>query len=350
MSAAGPLCRFGLVAVLVLTGCAEEGPQPTPLHRAPPIPNTVDGVVFEAGNWEPHLAAGDEGFSWGNHRAVVVVEDPSAEAVTVTIPWRRRDADPSAKSVVVLDAATGQTVSNALATRIENASGEVIFQPDPGSSTYHVYHMPWHSTGSYYPTITYPDMAPEPDAAWAEAVQAATDLPEARTTHIQAVDDFHSFFPMEVIATPEETASFMDGASPGWKLVAEHRDFPVRMRHFIPWHWTTRTDTDVLRSRVLRDEAFTFQVVVLAASEDLTELEVSFGGFPESWSETLTCFNCGGINEKGEPFEKEITVQAATVQPLWIGVRIPAGQPAGAVEGTVTVAEPPTAATTNRTS
>ncbi len=159
---------------------------------------------------------------------------------------------------------TGQPVPNALATRIENASGDVIFQPNPGSSTYHVYYMPWHSTGSYYPTITYPDMAPEPDAAWAEAVQAAADLPQARTTHIQSVDDFHSFFPMEVIATPEETAAFMGGADPGWRLVAEHRDFPVRMRHFIPWHWTTRPDMDVLSSRVLRDEAFTFQVVVVA--------------------------------------------------------------------------------------
>ena len=77
-------------------------------------------------------------------------------------------------------------------------------------------------------------------------------FPKARTTHIQSVDDFHSFFPMEVIATPEETAAFMEVPAQAWRLVTEHRDFPVRMRHFIPWHWTTRADTDVLRSRVLK--------------------------------------------------------------------------------------------------
>ncbi len=330
-------CRLGLVVILVLAACSEDRPQTTALHRAPPIPNEVDGVIFEAGNWDPHLVAGEEGFSWGNHRAVVVVEDPSVEAVTVTIPWRRRDADPSSKSVVVLDSATGQPVPNALATRVENASGDVIFQPNPGSDTYHVYYMPWHSTGSYYPTITYPEMAPEPDTDWVEAAQAAADLPQARTTHIQSVDDFHSFFPMEVVATQEETAAFMAGADPAWRLVAEHRDFPVRMRHLIPWHWTTRPEMELLSSQALRDESFTFQVVVIAADEDLTDLEVSFEGFPEAWRETLTCFTCGGINEKGAPFEKDISVPAGTVQPLWIGVRIPEEQSTGTVEGTVTV-------------
>ena len=93
-----------------------------PLFRAPAIPNTVDGVVFEAGNWEPHLAAGDEGDSWGNHRAVVVVDDPSANAVMATIPWRRRDQDPAAKSIVVLDAASGLAIQNALALRRETGA------------------------------------------------------------------------------------------------------------------------------------------------------------------------------------------------------------------------------------
>ncbi len=330
--------RVGLVAGLFLTGCSGEEPQTVELYRAPPIPNTVDGVIYEAGNWEPHLVAGEEGDSWGNHRAVVLVDDPSVDAVSVTIPWRRRDAEPSAKSVVVLDAASGQTVSNALATRIENASGDLIFQPNPGSSLYHVYYMPWHSTGSYYPTITYPlDMAPEPDAEWAEAAQAAADLPQARTTHIQSVDDFHSFFPMEVVATQEEAAAFMGGADSDWRLVAEHRDYPVRMRHFIPWHWASRPDMEVLSSQVLRDEAFTFQVVAVANQEDLTDVEVTFEGFPEAWRETLTCFNCGGINEKGEAFSKSLSVPAGTVQPLWIGARIPEDQAPGTVEGTVTV-------------
>ena len=143
------------------------------LFRAPAIPNVIDGVTWEAGNWEPHLGAGEKGVSWGNHRAVVEVagEEPAAaeeaavadsistpilDAVMVTIPWRRRDADPESKGVIVVDASTGDVVPNALAVRIENVSGDVVFQPNPGSSTYHVYYLPWQSTGGYYPTITYP--------------------------------------------------------------------------------------------------------------------------------------------------------------------------------------------------
>ena len=282
-------------------------PAPPPLFRAPPIPNEIDGVVWEAGNWEPHLPAGDEGVSWGNHRAVVVIDAvPGAgppnpddqesttraqagptEAVLVTIPWRRRDAEPWTKSVVVVDASSGEPVANALALRTENESGDVVFQPNPGSSTYHVYYLPWQSTGGYYPTILYPTpdelreavstgraidrspaesvsraqadgptalswtgKGPDPDPTWEAAVRGAE--PESflrgRTTHIQSVNDFHSFFPMEVIATAAEASAIMAAAvsplAPGWAVIPEHRDYPVRMRHFLPQHWTgTPTDT-----------------------------------------------------------------------------------------------------------
>ncbi len=335
--------RFGLAAALLLAGCATEVRDDMPLYRAPAIANTIDGVVFEAGNWEPHLAAGDEGTSWGNHRAVVVVDEDAAgaDAVLVTIAWRRRDREPAGKAVVVVDAASGTPVRNATARRIENVSGDVVFQPDAGSSVYHVYYMPWRSTGGYYPTITYPpDLVTEPEAAWAARV-AATQieaLPRAHATHIQSVDDFHSFFPMEVIATPEEEAAFRAAASQSWALVAEHRDYPVRMRHFLPRHWTDRGRRRVLDSRVLRDEAFTFQVAVIAGADDLADIEVTFDGFPASWRSVITCFNCEGTDEKGLHFDKGITVRAGDVQPLWMGVRVPADQRPGLVEGTVTVA------------
>jgi len=328
------------IAALLLSGCASETVEYMPLYRAPAIADSVDGAVFEAGNWEPHLGAGDEGTSWGNHRAVVQVAegDTAADAVVVTIPWRRHDQDPAEKSVVVVDAASGAPVANVSALRVENASGDVAFQPHAGSSTYHVYYMPWQSTGGYYPTITYPEPTPAPDAGWSARVVADTGaLPRARATHIQSVDDFHSFFPMEVIASPEEQAAFMAAAAGGWVLVAEHRDYPVRMRHFLPRHWTQGGASGAFASRVLRDEAFTFQLALIAGADALTGVRVVFDGFPTAWADAMTCFNCEGVNEKGEAFDKEVSVPAGTVQPLWIGVRVPADQPAGVVEGTVTV-------------
>ena len=330
-----------LVAIGLALACAKPGLETREPFRAPAISNTVDGVVFEAGNWEPHLPPGAEGMSWGNHRAVVVVTEPAdnTDAVLVTIPWRRHDPEPASKAIVVVDASSGEPVRNALAFRVENVSGDVVFQPNSNSTVYHVYYMPWQSTGGHYPRVTYPATVLEPEAAWARSIRSKhpADFPRARTTHIQSVNDFHSYFPMEVIASDSETAEFMARATDGWALVAEHRDYPVRMRWYIPHHWVERTETATFRSRGLRDESFAFQVVAVAGDRPLNDVRVEFAGFPAAWLESLTCFNCGGVNEKGERFEKDVSVPTGAVQPLWVGLRIPPDQRPGTYEGEVTV-------------
>ncbi len=339
--ALGAILALGLATMLTAT-CGERPAETARLYRAPSLPNVVDGVTWEAGDWTPWLAPGAKGTSWGNHRAVVevdaaLVRDTAPDMVVVTIPWRRRDAHPEEKSVVVLDAATGRPVADAFARRVDNASGDVLFKPVRGSTTYHVYYMPWASTGGYYPTVTYPDLAPEPDPAWAARAAAAdeTKLPRAHTTRIQSVNAFHSFFPMEVIATPEEQSAFMAGAPDGWRVVAEHRDRPVRMRGFIPRHWVDLENPTAFESEVLRGEAFTFQVALVSGEAPLRDVGVRSEGFPDGW--TWTCFNCGGVDENGRAFEKEVDVPAGGVQPLWMGVTVPADQRPGTVQGTVTV-------------
>jgi hypothetical protein len=326
-----------LALPFLLSACSAS--EPAAPYRAPAIRNIIDGVVFEAGNWEPHLAAGAEGMSWGNHRAVVVVDSASGDAVIVTVPWRRHDRDPAAKSIVVVDAASNTPVANAMALSVENVSGDVAFQPNPGSTTYHVYYMPWESTGGYYPRVSYPEIVSTADAAWERRVLAASpsQLPRARTTHVQSVDAFHSFFPMEVIASESETAAFLSAATDGWALVPEHRDYAVRMRHFLPYHWTEREHASEFNGRVLRREYFTFQLALVAGGDELKDVRVAFGGFDGSLGDAFTCFNCGGINEKGEPFATEVSVSAGMVQPLWIGVQIPGDQSPGMYSGDVTV-------------
>jgi hypothetical protein len=340
---------FYAAAVAVLVSSCGGWGGPSEPYRAPEIPNVIDDVVFEAGNWEPHLVAGEEGASWGNHRAVVVVDSSDSDstvvdnadgdAVLVTIPWRRRDRDPAAKAIVVVDAASNEPVANVLALRVENVSGDVAFQPHPGSAIYHVYYMPWESTGGYYPDITYPQSVSPADSSWERRARAAdpTSLPRARTTHIQSVNAFHSFFPMEVIASESETDAFMSAAENGWALVPEHRDYPVRMRRFLPRHWTERERPGEFNSRALRGEYFTFQLAVVAGVDPLTDVRVAFGGFPAEFAETLTCFNCGGVNERGERFVTDVSAPAGAVQPLWIGLEIPEDHSPGTYSGAVTV-------------
>lgn len=369
---------FPTVLALAILSCGGPGADTQPTldpYRAPAIPNAIEGVVFEAGSWEPHLPAGEQGVSWGNHRAVVVFDDVTGaepDAVLVTIPWRRHDPTPATKGIVVVDAATQEPVANAMALRVENASGDVVFQPNSGSPTYHVYYMPWQSTGGYYPTITYPTPAAlrnptggegatrdspsraeqggRADLSWAGLVSVNQDtwevavgarppeeLPRARTTHIQSVNDFHSFFPMEVIATEEETAAFMADQPNGWAVVPEHRDYPVRMRGYLPQHWV-KDPAPTFESKVLRDEAFAFQLALVSGAEELGEVRLTYLDFPTPLLESITCFNCEGVNEKGEAFTKEIRVPAGSAQPLWIGIAIPPDLRPGPVTGTIEVA------------
>ena len=62
----------------------------------------------------------------GNHRYLVDVTK-AADAVTVDIPWRRRDAHPENVAVIVTDPA-GNRVANVLRGRIDRESGELLFQ------------------------------------------------------------------------------------------------------------------------------------------------------------------------------------------------------------------------------
>ncbi|HET9065660.1 MAG TPA: glycoside hydrolase domain-containing protein [Gemmatimonadales bacterium] len=310
----------------------------TPLYRAPAISNVIDGVRYEPGNWEPMLAAGAKGESWGNHRAVVTLEHRTTDPVVVTVPWRRHDEHPERKAIVVVDARTGKAV-NSLPLHVDNVSGEIVFAPVMGHPTYFVYYLPWVSTGGYYPKVTYPSSMTPSDSTWvrrARALDPAT-LARARTTAIQSVNAFHSFFPMEVIATPDETARFHRAAGGDWALVAEHRDFPIRMQAYIPVEWATRTTPAVLSSRALRGESFTFQVGVVAGTTPLDSLDVRFEGFPARVARALTCFNCGGIDENGQPFTKVVSVPAGQVQALWIGWMVPNDMPSGPVSGRVVV-------------
>lgn len=326
-----------LVLAVALAGCRTGtiAYPPSALYRAPVISNEIDGVRFTNGDWSPDLQPGKAGSSLGNHRAVVTTDGASGDAVRVTIPWRRRD-HPELKAIVVVDATTGTPV-NSVPIRVDNMSGEVAFEPT-ASQRYYVYYLPWVTTGGPYPKVTYPTDAFASDARWVQRTRARAleTVPAARVTEIQSINVFHSFFPMEVIASPDESASVF--ARQGtWALVTEPRDRPIRMRDHLPQHWARDTAPTVFESRLLRGESFTFQVAVLAGDADRDSLSVRFEGFPADVAAALQCFNCGGIDENGKPFTKVVSVARGTVQPLWIGWVVPDDYPVGRVTGRVVV-------------
>ncbi|MFT5142167.1 MAG: hypothetical protein ACI80V_000372 [Rhodothermales bacterium] len=318
--------------VLLVSGCS-----PSLLGEpiaAPPIHPVVDGVTWGVGNWEPHLEAGSPGLSWGNHRAVVQLLDGQDldRAIAATIPWRRPDSDPGRKAIVVVDATSGEPVTNWAKRNVTSASGQVIFEPVSGSLVYHVYYLPWESTGSYYPRVTYPDNVGTPDAEWLESL-AAADPASGTVTGMESVDEFHSFFPMEVVASDQETEEAMKGLA--WALFPEHRDRPISLTRALPQHWATDGPGKTLSASVLRGEYFTFQIGVFAYRQAVEDLEVSYDGFPGSW--TFTCFNCEGVDLEGQPFTKTVSVEQGRVQALWFGVQIPESAGTGPQTGTVSI-------------
>jgi hypothetical protein len=172
------------------------------------------------GSWP--APAGD--LHLGDVRALVEVDAAAAAAaapVSVQIWWRRRDANPEVKSVVVHDAA-GQPVAQPTAAQISASCGTVTFTPD-GATEYRIYYLPYHQSGGganlhfhwegcashERECVLGAGAAPaaEPDACAAVGNNTAASVValEGRPTSA-AVErpGFHMLTPMELVATKEE--------------------------------------------------------------------------------------------------------------------------------------------------
>jgi len=72
----------------------------------------------------------------GNHRAVIRVT-AAGDAAYAWLPWRRRDAFPQAKHVMVVDAQSGKPVENSVVAACNREYGEIVFQPVSGPGVYY---------------------------------------------------------------------------------------------------------------------------------------------------------------------------------------------------------------------
>ena len=95
------------------------------------------------GNWDSESGL-------GNHRAVVRVNPlpvpwaPGSmrSAARAVIPWRRRDAEPDKLNIIVIDAASGERVSNVLPLAVDRGIGDIVFEPKTVPGDYFIYYMP----------------------------------------------------------------------------------------------------------------------------------------------------------------------------------------------------------------
>jgi hypothetical protein len=280
----------------------------------------------------------------GNHRAIVRVEQKT-DAVLVRIPWRRRDRDPKRKQILVMDATTGQRITNIARLHLDRFEGALVFQPQTAPGDYFVYYLPFvpePNWGSY----NHDYLPPQETAAsdWKARLPAETErLPRAAVVRLEARTEFDSFYPMEVVATPEETQQLLDRsaavpsrapAESAYMLFPEDRRFPIRMTDELPLRWVKSGPGKEFHDEAQRNEFYVFQIGVWAARTNLTEADVEFSGEIARW---LNCFNTGGTNWDGKPFHKTINVPHGRVQALWIGVDVPRDAKPGEHAATVII-------------
>ena len=310
-------------------------------------------VPWRIGRWNPD--------SLGNQRVVLHVADTGTRgAVQALIGWRRRDANPEAKRIVVTDA-RGQRVANVSVGWVRRDSGEVKFETMAGVGDYFLYYLPYAgSVRSNYPRITYPAPAVATDttrraldslARWlgkltapprGDAV-ALAELPVAQVVAFEAVDSLSQRWPMQVIATPSEVIAARNRARPGqpFMVFVEDRANPIKMRDDIPMRWASQTAGLRALGPALRDEYYAFQIG-LWGSSSVDSVRLRFSSFtapgrPVIASAALDCVTTDGVDWMGRPVHHDAKIEMGKVTPIWCGVMIPRDAAPGTYAGTATV-------------
>lgn len=287
----------------------------------------------------------------GNHRALVRVT-AKADAVRVTIPWRRRDRDPEKKAILAFDAATGKATTNVACIAVTREYGELAFQPETAPGTYEVYYLPYNPPKSNFDAPgNYIAPRDSADPAWRrrhgltpDALKAGSwaSLPSADVIEIQARSEFHRFDPMEVIATTAESDALLARFPQAACLIfPEDRKCPIRMPDDLPVKWVQEGPRDRFVGAAQPNEYYVFQVGVWAARQAIPSLSVEFSDLAAAGREAIpaaaiTCLNLGGTDWLGRPFARRVSVPQGRVQALWFGVQVPPAA-AGTYRGRLTL-------------
>ena len=287
-----------------------------------------------------------QGDGYGNHRATVEVESDGRVA-RATLPWRRPDLRVDSKGVIVVDAATGEQVSNVIATEVNAERGVILFEPISGKGQYHIYYMPynflygWHDARFGKPWNHYFPAEYNPAKDWATIAAKAENVADAKVICFEERSRFDAFTPMGNIATAAETEQLRSLAEGAMVLFPEDRVFQIRLKDKLPVRWVERGPSNEFEGVACRNEYYTWQIGVWAAKGDLNNLKIEFSdlsaGSKKIVADSITCFNLEGVNWDGKPLTFDVDVKKGEVQALWCGVQIPENAKAGTYRGQLTV-------------
>lgn len=332
-----------LLTIVILSSCNEEE-NSFITFREKGIRSEIYDMTYESGNWD-HPDYTQPFTSNGNHRILITISDSEQPIVQVKIPWRRRDDNPENKAIIIIDSTTNQPVKNQFIVEVNGESGHLLFQPNSGSNQYYVYYLPHRSTGGYYPTLVYLPVKQQASPWFSDkdfTMEQLERIPWASIKCAQSIDDFNSFFPMEIIATQKEVADYIAKFSHSYYLFPEYRDFPVVMDDHLPLRWVkSPSEINGIYDEVLKGEYYAFQTAVYSPEMNIQDITISFTDLRGQRSaiskSNITCINKTGVDLNGEGFEKVLNVNAGTIQNLWFGISIPDDIISGVYHGYVVI-------------
>jgi len=277
--------------------------------------------------------------SLGNHRVLVHYNGQPGIA-HVKVDWRRRDRNPQQKAIFVTDAG-GLRIPNVLVRNVNREHGEIWFDAPKGSGDYFIYYMPYKNEGrDNYPKGVYLKPIKATDEAW---LSKAASVPlNAKAVEIQSVNAFNSFYPMEVIATQQETEALRkQNRDKAFVVFPEDRMFPVKMENDLPLRWIEKKNRNSFIGVADKGENYALQLGVYAL-KDLRNIQVRFADLKNASGQSIAagvmnCINTKGTTYDAKPLLKNVNLSAGKIQAMWCTVNIPQGQAAGVYKGVFTV-------------
>ncbi|MBQ7257204.1 MAG: hypothetical protein IJS60_05870 [Abditibacteriota bacterium] len=277
----------------------------------------IDGTEWTGAYWDHK--------NHGNHRAKILVEDAS-EYSKLIMKWRRGDKHPE-NHYLIIEFEDGRQTKDYCPIDINNEFAHIVFKPEYGCGIYYIYYLAFEDYGDYDDSVKmkYNNFLFDPSATSKEAYKHKT-LPKAKCLAFEYRETpsdlgFNSFFPMEVIATFEETYSIKKkNKKEPFLLYYEDGYHPIKMVDNIPYRWVDKTPNSSIIIKARPGEYKVFQLGLFATKGDLNNIKVACN-LDQSFN--MTCFNTEGIDYKGEYFTKEISLSKDKVQALWFGIDIP---------------------------
>jgi hypothetical protein len=143
---------------------------------------------------------------------------------------------------------------------------------------------------------------------------------------------------LSIAMTPTtEVAKIADAHPSKLVVVALDRKASVSHRYTAPESWLKATDQAGLSDQAQPGEFYVFQLG-LVSSVKVDSLKLTGLSLKNTAGKTLkaTCLNLAGINPDGTPFTRNLGLEKARVQMLWIGVDI-SGDSKGVYKGAIQV-------------